>query len=172
MIHETADGRKLLVLHGDVFDGMIRHARWISVIGARAYHALLFLNRWVNRCRRLFGMPYWSLSAYLKHRTKRAVQFIANFENAMVGVAKAKNADGVVCGHVHFAEIRKSDPFFTRIQATGWRVVPDWLSILMADWSSCTGSLWIINLNFCGMGAMGSPLRYPKSFSKEIPNNG
>ncbi len=107
VIHETADGRKLLVLHGDVFDGMIRHARWISVIGARAYHALLFLNRWVNRCRRLFGMPYWSLSAYLKHRTKRAVQFIANFENAMVGVAKAKNADGVVCGHVHFAEIRE-----------------------------------------------------------------
>jgi UDP-2,3-diacylglucosamine pyrophosphatase LpxH len=107
VIHETADGRKLLVLHGDVFDGMIRHARWLSVIGAKAYHGLLFLNRWVNRCRRLFGMPYWSLSAYLKHRTKRAVQFIANFEDAMVGVAEAKNADGVVCGHIHFAEIRE-----------------------------------------------------------------
>ncbi len=107
VIHETADGRKLLVLHGDVFDGMIRHARWLSVVGAKAYHGLLFLNRWVNRCRRLFGMPYWSLSAYLKHRTKRAVQFIANFEKAMVGVAKAKKADGVVCGHIHFAEIRE-----------------------------------------------------------------
>lgn len=107
VIHETADGRKLLVLHGDVFDGMIRHARWLSVLGAKAYRVLMSLNRWLNQARRVLGMPYWSLSAYLKHRTKRALQFIADFETAMVGVAKANHADGVVCGHIHYAEIRE-----------------------------------------------------------------
>ena len=107
LIHITADGRRFLVLHGDVFDGVIRHARWISVLGSKVYRILLILNRGLNRARRLLGMPYWSLSAYMKHRTKRAVQVIADFENAMVEVAKTKNANGVVCGHVHFAEIRK-----------------------------------------------------------------
>ena len=125
ILHETADGRKLLVLHGDVFDGMIRHARWLSVLGSKLYRALLLINRGLNRARRILGMPYWSLSAYMKHKTKRAVQTIADFENAMVDVAKANNADGVVCGHVHFAEIREID------------------SILYAnsgDWiESCTG---------------------------------
>ena len=125
ILHETADGRKLLVLHGDVFDGMIRHARWLSVLGSKLYRALLLINRGLNRTRRVLGMPYWSLSAYMKHKTKRAVQTIADFENAMVDVAKANNADGVVCGHVHFAEIREID------------------SILYAnsgDWiESCTG---------------------------------
>ena len=106
IIHVTADGRKLLVLHGDVFDGVIRHARWLSVLGSKIYRILLILNRVLNRARRLWGMSYWSLSAYMKHRTKRAVQVIADFENAMVDVAQAKGADGVVCGHVHFAEIR------------------------------------------------------------------
>jgi len=107
VIHKTADGRKLLVLHGDGFDGVIQHARWISVFGSKIYTILLRFNRRLNQARRLFGMPYWSLSAYLKHTTKRAVQSIANFENAMVEVAKEKKADGIVCGHIHHAEIRE-----------------------------------------------------------------
>ncbi len=110
VVHETADGRKLLVLHGDVFDGMVRHARWLSVLGAKAYRVLMSINRWLNQVRRVMGMPYWSLSAYLKHRTKQALQFIADFETAMVGVAQAKQADGVVCGHIHHAEIRNIGP--------------------------------------------------------------
>ena len=124
-LHETADGRKLLVLHGDVFDGMIRHARWLSVLGSKVYRALLLLNRGLNRTRRLLGMPYWSLSAYMKHKTKRAVQAIADFETAMVGVAKSNNADGVVCGHVHFAEIRE-------IESILYANSGDWIE-------SCTG---------------------------------
>ncbi len=124
-MHVTADGRKLLVLHGDVFDGMIRHARWLSVLGSKAYRALLISNRGLNRARRFLGMPYWSLSAYMKHRTKRAVQAIADFENAMVDVAKANHADGIVCGHVHFAEIRE-------IESILYANSGDWIE-------SCTG---------------------------------
>jgi len=105
-IHITADGRRLVVLHGDNFDGMIRHARWISLLGAKVYRGLLALNRLVNFGRRLFGLPYWSLAGFLKHKTKRAVQFIADFETAMANVAQSHGADGVVCGHIHHAEIR------------------------------------------------------------------
>ncbi len=124
-IHETADGRKLLVLHGDEFDGVIQQARWISVLGSRIYSVLLRINRGLNRGRRLFGMSYWSLSAYLKHTTKRAVQAIANFENAMVEVAKEKQADGVICGHIHHAEIRE-------IKSILYANSGDWME-------SCTG---------------------------------
>ncbi len=124
-VHVTADGRRLLVLHGDIFDGMIRHARWLSVLGSKAYRILLLLNRGLNRARRTLGMPYWSLSAYMKHRTKRAVQAIANFENAMVRAARSQNADGVVCGHVHFAEIRE-------IESILYANSGDWIE-------SCTG---------------------------------
>lgn len=108
-LHTLADGRRLLVLHGDAFDGMIRHARWLSALGASAYQATLTLNRWFNQARRRLGLPYWSLSAYLKHKTKRAVQFIADFEAAMVQAAQAYDADGIVCGHIHHAEIRTVD---------------------------------------------------------------
>ena len=106
-IHVTAAGRKLLVLHGDNFDGMIRHARWLSLLGAKVYRGLLSLNRLVNFVRRLAGLPYWSLAGFLKHKTKRAVQFMADFEVAMANVAQSQGADGVVCGHIHHAEIRK-----------------------------------------------------------------
>lgn len=109
VVHTTADGRRLLVLHGDAFDGMIRHARWLSVLGAGAYRAALKLNRWFNLARRGLGLPYWSLSAYLKYKAKRAVQFIADFEAAMVKTARTHDADGIVCGHIHHAEIRTVD---------------------------------------------------------------
>jgi UDP-2,3-diacylglucosamine pyrophosphatase LpxH len=107
VIHVTADGRKLVVLHGDNFDGMIRHARWLSLLGAKVYRGLLSLNRLVNFVRRLCGLPYWSLAGFLKHKTKRAVQFIADFETVMAKLARSLDADGVVCGHIHHAEIRR-----------------------------------------------------------------
>ena len=105
--HYTADGRKFVILHGDNFDGMIRHARWVSLLGAKVYRGLLSLNRVVNFFRRLVGLPYWSLAAFLKHKTKRALQYMADFETAMTHVAQSHNADGVVCGHIHHAEIRQ-----------------------------------------------------------------
>jgi UDP-2,3-diacylglucosamine pyrophosphatase LpxH len=104
--HTTADGRRFLVLHGDEFDGVIRHARWLSVLGAWAYSGCLKLNRYVNRVRRWAGLPYWSLSSYLKQQTKQAVQFIADFENAVARRAADRGADGVICGHIHHPEMR------------------------------------------------------------------
>jgi len=106
-LHTTVDGRQLLVLHGDEFDGIIRYAPWLSHLGARAYELVLVLNRWYNHVRRRLGLSYWSLSAYLKYRTKRAVQYIADFERAVVAEARKHDVEGVVCGHIHHAELRE-----------------------------------------------------------------
>lgn len=106
-VHETADGRRLLVLHGDEFDGVVLYARWLAFLGDHAYALLLRLNVVVNRVRRLLGLPYWSLSAHLKHRVKRAVEFMSRFEEAIAHAAELRGADGVVCGHIHNAEIRQ-----------------------------------------------------------------
>jgi len=108
-IHETADGKRLLVLHGDEFDGIVVNAKWLSHLGASAYAFVLKLNGPFNRLRRLLGKPYWSLSAFLKYKTKRAVQFIADFERVLAEEAHQEGADGVVCGHIHHAEMRTFD---------------------------------------------------------------
>jgi len=104
-IHETIDGRRLLMLHGDEFDSVIRCSRLIGYLGDTAYDFLLYLNRWVNIFRRKFGFPYWSISAYLKHKVKNAVNVISNFEQAVAHEADKRNVDGLVCGHIHHAEI-------------------------------------------------------------------
>ena len=106
-VHETADGRKLLVLHGDEFDGVVLYARWLAFLGDHAYVALLKLNRGFNVCRRAFGLPYWSLSALLKKKVKNAVEYVCRYEEAVAHAARERGADGVVCGHIHCAEIRQ-----------------------------------------------------------------
>ena len=106
-IHTTVDGRQLLVLHGDQFDGVIKYAKWISVLGAAAYELSLVINRWFNHFRKWMGLSYWSLSAYLKNKAKRAVQHIAEFERVVVNEAKKYEVEGVVCGHIHHAEIQE-----------------------------------------------------------------
>jgi len=107
IIHTTADGRRLLVLHGDEFDGVVLYARWLAFLGDYAYAALLKLNIGFNRIRRRFGLPYWSLSAHLKKKVKNAVAFISRFEEAVAHAAAERGVDGVVCGHIHSAEIRE-----------------------------------------------------------------
>jgi len=106
-VHRTADGRLLLVVHGDEFDGITRCHRWLAVTGDAGYEALLVLNRWFNHARRILGLPYWSLSAYVKGKVKRAVNFITAFETALSHEASRRNLDGVVCGHIHRAEMRE-----------------------------------------------------------------
>ena len=108
-VHLTADGRRLLVVHGDQFDGVVRYARWLAVLGDHAYTAALALNHWFNLARRRLGYPYWSLSAYLKHKVKNAVRYIGDYEAAVVEAARARGVDGVVCGHIHHAELREVD---------------------------------------------------------------
>jgi len=106
-VHVTADDRRLLVLHGDEFDGVVLYARWLAFLGDYAYSALLKLNIGFNFVRRRFGLPYWSLSAHLKKKVKNAVAFISQFEEAVAHAAAERGVDGVVCGHIHCAEIRQ-----------------------------------------------------------------
>jgi UDP-2,3-diacylglucosamine pyrophosphatase LpxH len=108
-VHETADGRQLLVLHGDEFDSVVKCSPWLAKLGSGAYDFLLWLNRYVNLLRRTCGFPYWSLAAYLKHKVKNAVQYIGNFEQAGAYAARKRQVDGVVCGHIHRAEITTID---------------------------------------------------------------
>ncbi|MGI4880971.1 MAG: UDP-2,3-diacylglucosamine diphosphatase [Janthinobacterium lividum] len=105
-IHTTADGRRLLVLHGDEFDGVVLYAKWLAFLGDHAYSALLRLNVVFNVVRRRLGLPYWSLSAHMKKKVKNAVAFISRFEEAVAHAAIERGTDGVVCGHIHTAEIR------------------------------------------------------------------
>ena len=108
-IHVTAQGKRLLVTHGDLFDGVMRHARWLAHLGDNIYVILLKLNRWLNAIRQRLGIPYWSLSQYLKHQTKNAVNFISDFQQALVREARRRGCDGVVCGHIHKAEVCEID---------------------------------------------------------------
>lgn len=108
-IHETADGRRFLVTHGDHFDGIVSCAKWLALLGDAAYGFALGLNTWFNHLRRRMGLPYWSLSAYLKHKVKNAVAFISEYEQAIAEEARRRHVDGVVCGHIHHAEIRDID---------------------------------------------------------------
>ncbi|MGB5948268.1 MAG: UDP-2,3-diacylglucosamine diphosphatase [Parvibaculum sp.] len=108
-IHETADGRRFLVIHGDQFDSVVKYAKWLAHLGDRAYGAALALNNWLHEIRRLFGLPYWSLSSYLKHRVKNAVEYISSYEAAVARSARERGVDGVICGHIHHAEIRAMD---------------------------------------------------------------
>lgn len=106
-IHRTADGRRLLVLHGDEFDGVVRLAPWLSKVGARAYELSLALNTVVAAVRERMGAPYWSLAAALKDRTKKALQYVDRFEEAVAALAAERGVDGVVCGHIHRPEVRE-----------------------------------------------------------------
>jgi UDP-2,3-diacylglucosamine pyrophosphatase LpxH len=105
-VHETADGKKLLVLHGDRFDGVIACAKWLAHVGDWAYGVALSWNEMLFRVRKMLGLPYWSLSAWLKHKVKNAVEYISRYEEAVAAEAKNRGVDGVVCGHIHHAEIR------------------------------------------------------------------
>jgi UDP-2,3-diacylglucosamine pyrophosphatase LpxH len=105
-VHVTADGRRLLVIHGDWFDLIVKNARWLALLGDHAYTLAVWVNHHFNKVRRLFGYDYWSLSAFLKLRVKNAVQYIGSFADALSDEARRRDLDGVVCGHIHHAEIR------------------------------------------------------------------
>jgi len=105
--HETADGRCLWIVHGDDFDHVVVNAKWLARLGSAAYDIALWLNRLFNFVRRRLGYPYWSLSAYLKGKVKDAVSVMSKYETILADEARRRRVDGVVCGHIHRAEIRK-----------------------------------------------------------------
>jgi len=137
-IHETADGRRFLVKHGDEFDAIVMHSRWLAVLGSRAYDFLLYSNRWVNAFRRRLGFPYWSLAAYLKDRVKNAVKFISQFEIALAHEARRHNVDGVICGHIH-------KPLIEDVAGVRYCNDGDWVESCTALVERADGSLAIVH---------------------------
>ena len=107
--HDTADGRRLMVLHGDEFDAVMLSHRWLAFVGDALYHVMMGLNHWVNAGRKALGLSYWSLSRMAKHKVKNAVEFIGKYEEVVARAAAERGVDGVVCGHIHTAEHRMFD---------------------------------------------------------------
>jgi UDP-2,3-diacylglucosamine pyrophosphatase LpxH len=105
-VHTTADGRRFLVIHGDEFDSVVRYYRFLALLGDSAYSIALGLNRYFNIARRRLGYPYWSLSQWLKRQVKGAVMAIDRFETALAAEARRHGHHGVICGHIHHAEMR------------------------------------------------------------------
>jgi UDP-2,3-diacylglucosamine pyrophosphatase LpxH len=105
-VHVGTDGRHYLVIHGDLFDVVIRHARWLAHLGDNAYELAIWLNTHFNAIRRLFGLTYWSLSQWAKLKVKNAVNFIGAYENTLAAEARRRGVEGVICGHIHHAVIR------------------------------------------------------------------
>jgi UDP-2,3-diacylglucosamine pyrophosphatase LpxH len=108
-VHSTADGRELLVMHGDEFDAAVKCSRWLAWLGSGAYGLAMRLNRGVHALRRMLGLPYWSFANYLKLRLKNAVRYVEAFEHAAAQAAAHRKLHGVVCGHIHRAGIRSID---------------------------------------------------------------
>jgi UDP-2,3-diacylglucosamine pyrophosphatase LpxH len=142
-VHVTADGKKLWVTHGDLYDNIMQYARWLAFIGDRAYTIALWLNRVFNRIRLKLNYPYWSLSQYLKHKVKAAVSCITAFEDLLIREAKNKQCDGVVCGHIHKAELRIIDHITYANDG-------DWVESMTALVENHDGSLQIIDWNEVG----------------------
>lgn len=139
-IHKTVTGIKLWVVHGDLFDHVIQYARWLAYIGDFAYSTLLVMNKWFNKVRRLLKLPYWSLSQFLKHKVKLAVSFISAFETVMIKETKRRKCHGVVCGHIHKAELKQIDDI---IYANSG----DWVESLTALVEHKDGSLAVLQWN-------------------------
>ncbi|MGF9762901.1 UDP-2,3-diacylglucosamine diphosphatase [Microvirga sp. 0TCS3.31] len=119
-IHEAADGKRYLVIHGDQFDLVVRHARWLALLGDGAYTTALAVNTHLNQVRRRLGLTYWSLSAWAKLKVKNAVNYISRFEEFLSSEAKRQEVDGVICGHIHHAALH--DQWGIRYVNTG-----DWV---------------------------------------------
>ena len=108
-IHTAADGRRYLVIHGHELDTVVQNIKWLAYVGDIGYQTLLRLNTPLNWMRRIFGLPYWSLSAYAKRKVKNAVSFVGKFEDSIVRYARADDVQGVICGHIHSAALREID---------------------------------------------------------------
>ena len=139
-VHHLLDGRRLWITHGDLFDGIIQHAKWLAYLGDSLYTVILKLNNYFNHIRNRFGLSYWSLSQYLKHKVKNAVSFITEFETVLTTEARRRGYDGVLCGHIHKAEIRDIDGILYCNDG-------DWVESLTAIVETPEGELKIIHWN-------------------------
>ena len=149
-IHEAADGRRFLVVHGDIFDLVVTQARWLALLGDKAYEFALTANRLFNAMRRVLGAPYWSLSKWAKLKVKNAVNFIGAFEKALATEAKHHRVDGVICGHIHTAAMH--DEFGLRYINCG-----DWVESCTAVAERHDGQFEIITWTHSGRDSEPAP---------------
>jgi UDP-2,3-diacylglucosamine pyrophosphatase LpxH len=149
-LHDGADGRRYLVIHGDVFDFVVTQARWLALVGDRAYDLAILINRWFNAMRRRLGFPYWSLSQWAKLKVKNAVSYIGAFERTLADEAARHGADGVICGHIHCAAIH--DDFGLRYVNCG-----DWVESCTAIAEHHDGRMEIITWTDEARGAPLDP---------------
>jgi len=154
--HVTADGRRLLITHGDQFDSIVVHAKWLAHVGDRAYGFARWLNIWLNRIKRLWGGQYWSLSNWAKQQVKQAVNFISQYERVLADEARRKGYDGIVCGHIHSACIR-------RIDGLEYINTGDWVESCTAVVEAMDGSLHLIDWA-AEVGSRTEPL--PRRFDR------
>ena len=138
LVHVTANGKRMLVLHGDRFDGVIACAKWLAYVGDSLYTMILKFNQVYNKWRARAGLPYWSLSQYLKLKVKNAVSYITSFEQALAAEARRKGVDGVICGHIHKPEIRDIDGITYCNDG-------DWVESLSALVEAHTGELRLVS---------------------------
>lgn len=150
-IHVTRDGRRLWVTHGDYFDGIVQQAKWLAHLGDWAYNRILAINHHYNRIRHRMGLSYWSLSQYLKQKVKNAVNFITDFENALTSEARRRGYDGVVCGHIHKAEMREIDGILYCNDG-------DWVESLSALVETHSGELKLVFWPYRAGHAEGRPV--------------
>jgi UDP-2,3-diacylglucosamine pyrophosphatase LpxH len=145
-IHESADGRRYLVIHGDIFDMVVRHAKWLALMGDWAYETALVANTYVAFVRRKLGFGYWSLSAWAKLKVKNAVNFIGEFEHSLAAEARKHQVDGVICGHIHHAALRD-------MQGIAYVNCGDWVESCTAIVEHDDGRMELIR--WAGSGALG-----------------
>ena len=133
-VHTTADGRRIWILHGDLFDGVVQNMQWLAKLGDELYMFALKVNRWLNLWRAKMGMEYWSLSQFLKDKVKNAVSYIDDFENAVASEAARRDCQAVLCGHIHKAKIRE-------INGVTYLNTGDWVESLTAISEDARGHL-------------------------------
>jgi len=160
-IHVTNTGLRLLVTHGDRFDGVVTCARWLALLGDRLYALILKLNQHFNAARARLGLPYWSLSQFLKLKVKNAVSFITAFEEALAREARTRAFDGVVCGHIHHAEIRRIDGIL-------YCNCGDWVESLTALVEAHDGTLSILHWQDMVAAATLDPTQAVQSAAADI----
>ena len=154
-IHETLDGRRYWLVHGDEYDQVTRHHRWVAVLGDVGYNALVRINLVLSRVRRLLRRPgYWSLAGYAKNKVKKAVSFIFDFEDAVAHAAAQRGVDGVVCGHIHSAADR-------RIGNVRYLNCGDWVDTCSAVVEHFDGRIEVVHWGVQGAAARPAPLALP-----------
>ena len=161
-IHETLDGRRYWLVHGDEYDQVTRHHRWVAVLGDVGYNALVRINLVLSRVRRLLRRPgYWSLAGYAKNKVKKAVSFIFDFEDAVAHAAAQRGVDGVVCGHIHSAADR-------RIGNVRYLNCGDWVDTCSAVVEHFDGRIEVVHWGVQGAAARPAPLALPALPSRAL----